>query len=302
MKHYLVVLLGIALGLSVFANQARADLYSRYVESIEWLVDSNDAIAVAKVVEGGEHGKAEIESVLKPVASTDRLAWAIDDIASGLKQLKTGERVLVFAEKQKGKKAYFSYISLTDNASRLPDDKARLDAYFYAVFDFSSPQDVCAVLTKRGALLTDPKELLTYVKQRVKSPARLPPDWDRDDPERLGGFCVTPGCPVDIHETVNHIFVPPDPEYREESLRLALDKNNNGTLREEAVTRLRNWNDPEVVAALKKCLNDDYIATIWINEPGKDSVRKKIYRFRELAYRSLQKMHVSVPAPKLYPE
>jgi hypothetical protein len=301
MKHYLV-LLGMAVGLSVFANQTRADLYSRYVESIEWLVDSSDAIAVAKVVEDGKHEKAEIESVLKPVASTDRLAWAIDDIASGLKHLKTGERVLMFAAKRKGKGADVAYISLTDNASRLPDDKARLDAYFYAVFDFSSPQDVCAVLTKRGTLLTDPKELLTYVKQRIKSPARLPPDWDRDDPSLYGAFYVTPGCPVDINETVNHILVPPDPEYREESLRLALDKNNNGTLREEAVTRLRNWIDPEVVAALKKCLNDDYIAKIWINEPGKNSDRKKVYLIRALAYRSLQKMHVSVPEPKLYPE
>ncbi len=291
-----ITILGIVLGLSLWASVSQADLYSRYVFSIEWLIDTSDVIASVKVVRGGENGKVELEDILKPVERTDNIAWITDDIVHKLKDLKTGHRILILAEKQKGKKAVYLYISLTENALRLSTDEARLNAYFFAVFNLESPQEVCAVLTKHGTLLTDPKQLLSHVRKRLKSPA--PQYWERGDSELDNGFTETPGCPVDINETINHITVPPDPEYREKSLRALAGKN--GTERKEAIWRLRFWNDAEVVNALKKCLNDDYVEKVWITETGSGSVQRNSYVVRNIAHRSLQKIGVNVPQPKLY--
>lgn len=294
------------LGLAICVGHIRADLYSRHVSSIDIDVDTCDAILVVKIVKSGTDGKAEIESVLKPAGQTDKAAWALEGVKPHLKDLEAGQRLILLAWKKmdlyprEGKKykVHYDFIPLNDDIARLPDKKTRLERCFYAVDNHEKPYGDCAVLTRRGQVLTEPKEVLDYVAQRIKSPAPWPADRKRDLSAEYGGFEIgVADCPIDdLFETVNHIMVPPDPEYREEALRQLSSKEGNE--RTNAARRLRNWHDPQVIAALKKCLADDFVSL----SGSPLNYGKKFYLVRYVARQSLEAMGVDVPHVELEPK
>jgi hypothetical protein len=92
--------------------------------------------------------------------------------------------------------------------------------------------------------------------------------------------------------------VPYDPEERGEFLKKL--RSPDGIDRATAAGHLAHYPDAEVIAALKKCLTDDYYNNQHIDDDSGGPPRSaNVYVVRRAAYQSLRQLNVEVPKPDL---
>jgi hypothetical protein len=146
----------------------------------------------------------------------------------------------------------------------------------------------CVAIDRTGKVLVDPDEVVARVEKRA-----------RQHPKRFteAGFIAPRGEELEDQNSVYFVFAPYDPEERAVFLKQL--QSASGTDRAGAAHHLAHYPDAEVIAALKKCLTDDYFNDQHIEEPGARPRPAKIYVVRRAAYESLRQLKVEVPRPEL---
>jgi hypothetical protein len=119
-------------------------------------------------------------------------------------------------------------------------------------------------------------------------------------PKRVSdeGFYAKRGKQLEDNESDYNVLVPYEPEFRAGFLKELISEN--GWDRYVAVLRLRHYRDDEVIAALKKCLTDDFVCELRI-KPDDPSRHKPYFAVRKAAYEALRAWNVDVPRPELEP-
>jgi hypothetical protein len=286
----------IGFGLAV-PGRAAADVDSYCVYSLEWLVDASQSVQLATVSQEKNPGARtarikRVERVLKAAGETPEPAAA--DLSAAL--TAAGEhRVLLFLRPAPGKPTpevlYVVYL----NKWALPaNPAARSAAYREAIPEgFPRPRmtgsDRCVAIDRAGRVLVDPDEVIKLVERRAKQ-----------HPKRLAdaGFLAPRGEELEDQNSVYYVFAPFDPEEREVFLKQL--RGPDGVARATAAGHLAHYPDAGVIAALKKCLTDDFYNTQSVDDgPGGRPRSASVYIVRRAAYESLRKLNQDVPKPEL---
>jgi HEAT repeat protein len=272
--------------------------------SLEWLVDSCDVIVAVEVVQAGDRKAARTDAVLKATAqprSSDQQRAAVDKLVA---ELPRGRRLLVFGRVGKDQALtvrHAIWMSADEPKRARSLEDARYAVLFGLLLKDATASRVCAALTNDGKLLTEPEQVVRRVQRRVAEGSRVPADCDRERVERphggdyYGGAHFCPGTPFDSNELILHVLTPFEP--RDEVTVRRWLRRARGAERVAAARMLANFRSPETVAALKTCLDDDYVTTH--EERG---VRVRCFAVREAAYESLCRLGVHVPQPQLTPK
>lgn len=134
-----------------------------------------------------------------------------------------------------------------------------------------------------------PDEVVKLVEKR----ARLHPDR-----VTKAGFYAPRGDDLEDQSSDSNVLVPYDPEERAEFLKQV--RGPAGLDRAHAAGHLAHYPDAEVIAALKKCLTDDYYNNQLVRDSPDGPERSvNVYVVRQAAYESLRQLHVKVPKPEL---
>ena len=298
MRYSLLIAVALSLG---FTGRAAADTSFADVRSVEAITDGSQLIVLGTVIReqpaGAKDGKTRIKEVGRALKGTiDKKA--IPDVVN-LSDLVTapGENpailFLVPAEKPKTFEiAYIVYL----NKHKVP---ATGWARYYSEIipwdctngdrpSFHNPK--CAVLDKTGAVLTDPDAVI----ERVVARAKLHPH------QIDGGFYnhnVRPDLDSFQNSVIYNVQVPFDPEFQKDLL--AQLNVRDGYQRYVVAAQLRHYKHDEVIAALKKCLTDDYIRELPVEPTKKDSPTKNYFAVRRAAYETLRSWGIDVKQPEL---
>jgi hypothetical protein len=290
MRWNWVSVIGFILALS---NQATADVDSYYVYSLDWLTDASQSVQLATVVR--EQGTTRIKSVDRVLkGAVDMAVPAAEDLSAAV--TAGGEnRVLLFLRPVPKKRTpEVLYVVYLNNHLAPADPVARAAAYRAALpegFDRPSPTDStkCIAIDRTGRVLVDPEAVVKLVEKRAQQ-----------HPKRItdAGFYAPRGDELEDQNTDYNVFVPYDPDERGEFLKKV--RNSAGVDRAKAATHLAHYPDAEVIAALKKCLTDDYHNNQTVlDNPGNTPRGAEIYIVRRAAYQSLRQLKVEVPKPEL---
>jgi hypothetical protein len=285
---------------TALAAPARADLYSSFVSSVEWRIDSSDVIVVVEVAQTGRQKTAKTEAVLKSVRDCKLKDWPHPDLVKLVAELPPGRRLLVFCRYGKDKVPHIRDVICLNEDTKLPRCQSLEEARYLAVagsVEGKAKQGVCAALTKEGKLLTKPDQVLTLVENRIAQGSRVPADCDRDRVEQpysgdvYGGGYYRCNSPFDTNEVIHHVLVPWEPEFEKDLLEtLGL---STGASKVAVVRQLANYRSPETIAALKACLEDTFVGTKSVM-----GVEIRTFAVREAAYESLRRVEADRPLRK----
>ena len=310
----------------------------RVTHSLEWAVDSSDAIVTAVIPRGRKDFR--LETVLKPVGQMD-VNWPPSDkerLAAIEELYRPGDEVLLFLRFDEAGKSshiyhYFPLISLDDPRRSIGSDK-----FYYSLpetMDSTTKMYTARRSThagfwhlsvdKEGRTVKDHKDLLRRVKARIAAGSRVPSDCDREAVERTesvyGGFFVY--WPLESGLSAAEfpmVLVPAEPEFREYYFRPA-----ERGLRSISPS-LENYRDAEVIMKLKETLEDRTVSERAYRVSSKALVRQvtyelppgkrpplvdgeaegkvrveRIFTKRKQSFEMLKRMGVEVEMPDLMP-
>jgi hypothetical protein len=266
--------------------ECRADLYGETVLSLEWLVDSSDAICHVSVPRDDTIGTMSIKETLKSRIGTSEFHKAASRWGRLGPPPEPIEEWLFFLRKQStGEHRIFGSINLTR--------------------PFESPR--YAAVTQKGVLLPDRRTILHAVNARIKERRPLPPDCNRDlvdsqstewagnyNPTskaqaerewllvRFGGF-LHPQLEIGYwndrdgpynHDTLVSIVVPAEPEYKATFLKRL---SSNERFSEN------DFDDPSIadrmILAMVNYPGEDTLKVLRELRGGKDPISQKVSRF-----------------------
>jgi hypothetical protein len=297
MRYSLLLAVAVSLGAT---DRASADTYLYHVYSLEALTDGSETVVVAKVVferaAGGRKGTArikEVERVLKGAAG--KALPEVVNFSAVVTAAGESRAALFLAPADKPKALEVTYVVYLNKHDVPAKDRP---AYFAGVlpqFHPSSGEPMaftdsrCVAIDKGGKVLTDPDAVVKRIEARAKQ-----------HPKRVvdSGFFADIGDDVLLKEDVIYrVLTPFDPEFKKDFLKELGHKH--GWNRYLAVSRLSHYKDQEVIAALKKCLADDFVGELPTeSDPSK---RKPYYAVRKVAYEALKAWDIDVPRPELDP-
>lgn len=301
--------------------------------SLEWAIDASDVIVEAKLDARRQPQEAKIHKRSKdcefswPVCDPQRMS-AICDL------YQPGDQVLFFVWHDTKEKTWqiFDYVPLIPEEirkERLRALRASLppeDQSGDRVRHFQKEQEAGVgwlAMDKNGQWISDEAAIVSRVAQRVSTGSHIPPNADRQavlhKKSVFGGFYVyVPQEPAISSDEFPTVLVPPDSEYRSGYLKSVRSQpSHQGKL--EALTRIVNYQDTEVIEALKSLLTDNLVNevsyklperrqqgnTYYIlnpdaphlkQEPNQEKVR--IYILRRAAWDALKQMEVFVEPPE----
>lgn len=297
MRYLIPLAVAVSLGA---ANRAAADTYLYHVYSLEALTDGSETVVVAKVVferaAGARKGTArikEVERVLKGAA--DKALPEVANLSAVVTAPGENRAVLFLVPGGRAKTLAVTYIVYLNKHDVPAKDRPAYYAGVLPQFHPSSgePMDFsgsrCVAIDKGGKVLTDPDAVVKRVEGRAKQQPKRVPD---------SGFFADIGDEVLLKEDVIYrVLTPYDPEFKKDFLKQL--GNKNGLNRYLAAVRLSHYKAEDVIAALKKCLDDDFVAVLTTeSDPSK---RKPYYAVRKAAYEALQAWGVDVARPELEP-
>jgi hypothetical protein len=289
---------------AAFAPLARADLYSAFVSSLDWLTDSSDVIVIVEVARTGNRKVVRTATVLKGTDHVRLKGWPPAELVRLVAELPEGRRLLIFGRLDRHKTPRIRDLIALSEDAKLPPGVSVEAARYIAVtggLDAKAKQGVCAALTKEHDLLTKPEQVLRLVRKRIAQGSRVPADCDRERVEHsysgddYGGSYRATGTPFDTNEVIHHVLVPWEPEY-EKGLREEL-RRAHGPARVVVARQLANYRSRETIAALKACLDDEFVAT-----KKENGALVSFYALRAAAYQSLRRLNVDVSRPQLRPD
>jgi hypothetical protein len=282
-----------AVSIILAGGTARADVTSESVVSLEWVVDSSDYIARVTVTEWNDPGSntrpprlVRTVRFLKNMDGDRVPEWS--DISG---PILTGawKDVLMFGRKDPDWRTVRLVRCIFLTPHILPTKAGEQAELLQKIIPYREgvrgSEYKCAAIDKHGIVMTDPQRVVEAVAARI----RLKPTTYRNTAGLHRGMVEA----MADTETVFHLFVPYEPEYRRGFLN-NLDDPHTWT-RYGAAIHLAHYNDPEVVAALKQRLDDDGLAQL-ANSRGEST-----YSVRKAAYESLRSLGVDVPRPILDP-
>jgi hypothetical protein len=288
-------LLAVVLG-TCAPNPATADTSLADYATLEWLTDAHPTVVIATVAReqapGAKMGITRLKKVERVIKGEVNETVPVIGNLSEVVTASGENRVLLFLyprdETPTLRVRYVVYL----NAHTQPKDKSRA-FYLYSIMPEldrrAFPDNRCVALDKTGRALTDPDAVVKLVEARA-----------RQYPKRAAGdgfLHLYLNLDIEVSsDIIMSALVPRDPEFEQSFLKLL--KSERGWVRAEAATILRYYKSPEVIAALKKCLTDDFVGdlpTDWSDPPR----RRPDYTVRKAAYESLLEMGVKVPRPEL---
>jgi len=242
----------------VSAETADADLYTGYVLSVEWLVDSADVICSGHFVKSSEDSTRRVFQVdqwAKSKMALCDLNKAIDKYLDDryvtpveFMKANTNKWLLFLRQSNEAKPVLFRRVHLTR-----PLESSRT-----------------AAVTVRGVALPDEKSVMAAVRRRIRMGRQIPADCDRSKFDSvgsrvtgsltslhhyIGAFPTNTYCeywdmegPYDF-DTLYYVIVPADPEFHTMLLRqLEIDGQRNW----KVISSLVNYPGPKTVTALRK--------------------------------------------------
>lgn len=272
-----------------------ADVSSFYVQSIEWLTDSSELIVEASVVrrrinntDQWETRVAKVSRILKSVDGMGALPFSdVSDIT-----VEGTNTVLLFGIRNKDRKSATLMYCVVLNRWAVPEKPVERTRAYQGIHGYTSAGQKesfhnkrCIAVDKEGNILVDPAKVVEAVDRRVKL-----------HPKRFSnaGRYLKRGHLLEDSESDYNVLVPFEPEFKKEFLRDL--RNDNGWTRWRAACYLAHYEDPEVIAALKGCLDDSYVSE------DKDSPKlTPRYMVRKAAYEGLKSMGVETRRPLLEP-
>lgn len=276
-------------------GRAAADTYMYSVYSLEWLTDASEVVVVAPTagaVPADEKKGAklkDVEQVLK--GKFEKPFPAITNFTGVVEGEK---RALLFLRRTEKKELEVHYVVYL-NKHDVPAKGRR--AYFAGIipqYHDSSAEPMrfadtrCVAIDKSFNVLSDPDAVVKLVAARAKAKPKADPD----------GFYTFMGDDELVQsDVVYRVLRPYDPEYRKDFLKQLAGKD--GFARYNAAYDLSRYKDNEVIAALKKCLTDDYVLELRGDPDRIDSPRKPTFAVRKAAYDTLRSWGEDVPRPEL---
>jgi len=238
--------------------------------SIEWLVDSSDYIAIAKIDNLGE-GRYDyktkfcfsLKKVLKPQNGEKKLAPIVSLVWPASSDWVSGDNIVMFCRIKDSKPTMFYQYTLNDLA-----------------------RGIGISIKKDGEIISDSQLLLKIIEKRIKENKKIPVDCIADDGDRNTGFPygfirIYPDS-ITNQNNFSGVIVPPDPEFKEQILK-RMNSEYQFT-KADAIASLSNYYDPKLIPILKEFLND--------------------FRFEivQASYEVLRKWNVDVKKPKVLKE
>lgn len=213
--------------------------------SIEWLVDSSDYIALAKVIENGTgsyyYNRYPIRiSITKTIKNLADNQIALDGISlkwPASSRWCSGDEIVIFCRLIQSKLIMF---------------------YQYTLNDLSREIDV--PISKTGMVFTQKEDLVKIVEARISMNLSLSPDCLLDNGDRNRGF---PYGFIRIFPKINGanlscsgVIVPPDPEFKEQ---LISQLNSDSPFQKaRAIASLVNYKDAHLVERIRGFLSDSF--------------------------------------------
>lgn len=301
--------------------------------SLEWTIDASDVIVQAKL---GAQRQPQREKIYKQLKDIE-VAWPVGDLQrlrAICELYEPGDTILFFLWHHAEKKAWqiFDYIPLISEEIRderlrasqallPPDDRSgKRTRYFQQERDAGLKW---LAMDKTGKWISDEAAILSRITQRVTTGSRIPPGADRQailaEKSVLGGFYIyVPQEPEISNDEFPTTLVPPEPEYRSGYLKSVRSQPpHQGKL--EALSRIVNYKDAEVIEALKSLLGDNLVNeviyklpertlrgnTYFILKPGEPPLQQRpneetvrTYIIRRAAWNALQQMGIDVEPPE----
>jgi hypothetical protein len=230
--RYWIALTTIA-GSLALPQTCRADLEGVVEPSLEWLVDSSDAIILGEPAKGMPAGDFRVARVLKAHKKMQP-----GQIVRPFAQVN-GDRVVVFLREKTGELLAFNYVDCATDRLWFPEDGDPDE----------SPQrwKKFLAIDKKGEIISDWDELLRRIERRVRAGSLVPPDCDRKAVEKekscKGGFrldvhtsCTFGEASKDGKTVAKNwdvsidVIVPPDPEFEKPLRAQAADYSSRGHL------------------------------------------------------------------------
>jgi hypothetical protein len=204
-----------------FCRTGVADLQGMDEPSLEWLVDSSDAIAIGAVASA--HGSPSVGYRTTRALKGHKLLRVEQTIEgspdSGLK----GDRVMLFLREKPGGLQPFRAVNFTTTLQlRVDDGKEEADS--------REKWQTFLAVDKKGHIISSREELIRRTEERIKSGSTVPGDCDREAVEKnksvRGGFRIVPSVSYQLAENGKilsdvylEILVPADPEFYEDAKR-----------------------------------------------------------------------------------
>jgi hypothetical protein len=305
-----------------------------YSVSLEWVIDASDVIVEAKL-----NAKKEPEQVEVYKQATDRMfdfpPGDADRWRAICELYEPDDKVIFFLWHDADAKTWkiFDYIPLL--TSRVREERQRISESLAPpeegtqerMFHYLRERDAGLhglAIEKGGRWIGDQAAVLDIIEQRVKAGSRIPPGADREAvlnrESTFGGFySYVPQKPNLSSDEFPCLLLPPDPEYREYYLKVVSSSTSHeGQL--EAFSRIGNYKDAEVIAALKSRFDDNLVHEVFFAEPGHglrrsvffimtsdtppmqlepNIVGTRTFILRKAAWEALQQMGEKVDPPEL---
>lgn len=286
----LAVVVGFAL-----PGRAAADTYLFSVYSLEWLTDASEVVVLASTA-GAKPAGADKAATLKDVEQVLKGKFEKPyPVIANFAGVVAGEgRALLFLRRtEKAGLAVHYAVYLNKHAVPAKDRPAYFAGIIPQYHDSSAEpmrfsDTRCVAIDKALNILSDPDEVVKLVAARAKAK----PGADAD------GFYTFLGDECLVQSDILYrVLRPFDPEYRKDFLKQL--SVGNGYERYSAVYNLSHYKDPEVVAALKKCLADEFVMELRVNPERADSPRKRFFAVRKATYDTLRAWGEDVVRPEL---
>jgi hypothetical protein len=297
MRYSLLLAVAVSLGAT---NRAKADLYSYYVSSLEALTDASSVIVVGTVVRekaaDAKQATTRLTKVERAVKGTAGEPFPAIENLSQIVTARGENRVLLFLRPAAKPPALEVHYVIYLNKHTLPKNQDRAASYRSLLPHHTSAwepksfhSDLCIAIEKTGNVLIDPEVVIKAVEERIKL-----------HPKRVSGegFYAKRGEQLEDSESDYNVLVPYDPEFRKGFL--AELHSEHGGARYLAVEDLSHYEDDEVIAALKKCLTDDYVCELRAGPDGRGRP-KPYFAVRKAAYEALRAWKIDVARPELEP-
>jgi hypothetical protein len=241
-RKALIALAAIVASLAT-CQTGRADLQGMEVASLEWLIDSSDAIAV------GEVGSTYADAYRITQAIKDHKELRVGQTVKGRSEYGAkGDPVMLFLREKRGGLIVFEAVNFaTTFQLRVDDGNVEED----------SPKKWQKYLAvdKKGNIISNRDELIRRVKNRLRSGSSLPADCNREAVENgksvRGGFRIASDGFYQLGEKDENVadvylllLVPADPEFQEDLKKtLALPKgDNSGPFRRDQIRAILQEN------------------------------------------------------------
>jgi hypothetical protein len=210
-RNLLIAAAAIAVSLAC-CRTCPADLQGYDDLSLEWLVDSSDAIAIAEIaIATRETDWGDTFRVTRAIKDHKQLRVG-QTVKGSSSDGNKGDRVMLFLREKAGGLSLFRVVSFTlAHEIRVDDGQPEEDSpHKFQTF---------LAIDKKGNIISSEAELIRRVQERIRAGSLVPADCDREAVETeksvKGGFKIELGCyQLPSADICVSVIVPPDPEFR----------------------------------------------------------------------------------------